>query len=238
MSFRIDIQPQPDDLTCGPTCLHAVYRHYGDHVDLDRVIAEVTPLKTGGTLAVWLGCHALRRGYRARIYTYNLHMFDPTWFSEPAAGLPQRLREQASIKRDRKLRTETKAYLDFLDLGGEIRLEELRPRLLRRHLDRGEPILTGLSSTFLYRCAREAGDDDPRFDSVAGSPSGHFVVLHGYDPERREVRVADPYHENPEFRSHYYAVSVYRVIGAILLGVITYDANLLILSPPGRARTP
>ena len=35
------------------------------------------------TLAVLLGCHALRRGYEATIYTFNLQVFDPTWFEEP-----------------------------------------------------------------------------------------------------------------------------------------------------------
>jgi len=35
---------------------------------------------TGGTLAVNLANHALRRGYRALIVTYNLTVFDPSWF--------------------------------------------------------------------------------------------------------------------------------------------------------------
>ena len=39
--LSLDILPQPDELTCGPTCLHAVYRYYGDDISLDQVIAEV-----------------------------------------------------------------------------------------------------------------------------------------------------------------------------------------------------
>ena len=27
----LDIRPQPDQTTCGPTCLHAVYRYFNDH---------------------------------------------------------------------------------------------------------------------------------------------------------------------------------------------------------------
>ena len=30
----LEIQAQPDDLTCGPTCLHAVYRYFGDDVSI------------------------------------------------------------------------------------------------------------------------------------------------------------------------------------------------------------
>jgi hypothetical protein len=36
---------------------------------------------------------------------------------------------------------------------------------------------------------------------------------------------------NPLVGSRYYAVQVQRLIGAILLGVMTYDANLLIIEP-------
>ena len=39
--------PQPDDTTCGPTCLHAVYRYWDERVTLDEVIASVPRLETG-----------------------------------------------------------------------------------------------------------------------------------------------------------------------------------------------
>ncbi len=67
---------------------------------------------------------------------------------------------------------------------------------------------------------------------MRGKPTGHFVVLCGYDGKTRQVRIADPLHDNPAFGSAFYSVGVYRVLGAILLGVLTYDANLLILEPP------
>lgn len=61
--LHLEILPQPDDTTCGPTCLHAVYSYFGDALDLSTVIGEVQTLEEGGTLAVLLGLHALRRGY-------------------------------------------------------------------------------------------------------------------------------------------------------------------------------
>jgi hypothetical protein len=224
----LEILPQPDDSTCGPTCLHAVYRFYGDRIPLRQVISEVEPLETGGTLAVHLGCHALRRGYAATIFTYNLHLFDPTWFTGKV-DLAERLRQQAEAKYDRRLRAATKAYLQFLSLGGLMRFDELRPALLRRFLKRQVPVLTGLSSTYLYGSAREVGDHTLREDDVRGVPTGHFVVLCGYDRDTRQVTVADPHQDNPLFGSHYYEVGVNRALGAILLGVMTYDANLLIV---------
>ncbi|GIX47255.1 MAG: hypothetical protein KatS3mg131_1466 [Candidatus Tectimicrobiota bacterium] len=229
--LALDILPQPDDTTCGPTCLHAVYRYYGDEVPLAQLIAETPRLPNGGTLAVFLALHALRRGYRATIYTYNVQLFDPTWFRPGGPDLRQRLRAQLAHKRGHTLRVATRAYLEFLDRGGKVRLVDLSPALLSRYLHRGIPILTGLSATYLYRCAREYGPQGEP-DDVRGTPVGHFVVLCGYDRRRRQVVVADPLYPNPLAASRQYALRVERVMGAILLGIVTYDANLLVLRPP------
>jgi len=228
------IESQPDDVSCGPTCLHSVYRHFGESIGLDQVITEVHSLEDGGTLAVFLACHALRRGYKARIYTYNLHVFDPTWF-DPAlqVNLIEKLGQQAQVKASKKLQSATRAYRDYLRLGGEVCFSNLTPPLLKSLFNLGGPILTGLSSTYLYSCAREIDDGEriTAYDDVKGTPQGHFVVLTGYDKVKKRALIADPYADNPLKRSNYYSVPVMRLINAILLGIVTYDANLLILQP-------
>lgn len=230
-NLELEIARQPNDSTCGPTCLHAVYRYYGDPISLEQVIDEVASLETGGTLAVQLACHALSRGFQATIYTYNLHLFDPTWFRGGGVDLAERLREQANVKSDPKLRAATGAYLEFLAKGGRMRFRELNGELIRGHLRKNRPILTGLSATYLYDCSREFGTHQLSYDDVRGEPVGHFVVLSGYDQRERLVMVADPLHDNPGFSSPYYSVGMQRLLGAILLGVLTYDANLLVLEP-------
>jgi hypothetical protein len=72
MQLELEILPQPDQFTCGPTCLQAVYRYFGDAVPLPKVIEEIPQLEDGGTLAVVMACHALARGYKATIYTRNI----------------------------------------------------------------------------------------------------------------------------------------------------------------------
>lgn len=227
--FRI--LPQPTDTTCGPTCLQAVYRYYHDEVALGDVIAGVRSLNDGGTLAALLACHALRRGYHATIYTYNLQLFDPTWFERPMVDLRAKLAVQQEAKHDAKLKVATAAYLEFLELGGVVRYEDLRGDLLRRYLKRDVPILTGLSATHLHRAMREHGPNCDE-DDVRGHPTGHFVVLCGYDRRERRVRIADPLTPNPLSASRMYTTTIDRLVNAILLGVLTYDANLLMIEPP------
>ena len=42
-AFRlpVEILPQPDETTCGPTCLHAVFRYFGEDEPLERIIERV-----------------------------------------------------------------------------------------------------------------------------------------------------------------------------------------------------
>ena len=228
--------PQPDETTCGPTCLHAIYEYFGDHVPLESVIARTRRLKSGGTLAVLLACDALRRGYSATLYTYNLEVFDPTWFEPGDVDFTAKLRAQRRRKGGKKLRVATAGYLEFLKLGGAVRFEDLSGRLVRSFLDRGIPVLTGLSATYLYRTPREHGPKAD-YDDVRGRATGHFVVLIGYDREERTVLVADPLVPNPRFPTPTYEIGVDRLLNAILLGNLTYDDNLLVIEPKPRPRT-
>lgn len=236
--LRFQIAAQPDEVTCGPTCLHGIYRYFGDDIGLDEVIGGVDMLGgAGGTLDVFLANHALDRGFRATLFTYNLHLFDPTWALLPTPEVINRLRAQAAAKTDAKLRIASAGYIRFLELGGKLRFEDLRPALIRRFLGRGIPIMTGLSATYLYQARREVPETSAP-DDIRGEPAGHFVVLSGYDRATKLVDVADPYEWNPLSGQHYYSVDLNRLIGAVLLGSLTYDANLLVIELPRRRRWP
>ena len=227
----IRMMPQPDDVTCGPTCLQAVYGHLGHEADLAQLISEVSVLPKGGTLAVNLGNHALRRGFKARLYSFHLKIFDPSWHGLSNADLAGKLEAQLAFKTGKKFAAASRAYIRFLELGGQIALDDLSPKLLDIPFGAGLPILTGLSATHLYNSRREYTNRNNRavYDDLRGEPTGHFVVLCGR--EKRKVRVADPFIGNPlADDSHYYDVKVDRLIRAILLGVMTYDANLLVIS--------
>ncbi len=229
--LHFQISAQPSNSTCGPTCLHAVLAYHGDTHTLNEVIEGVPSLEFGGTLAVLLGNYALKQGYEAILYTYDLLAFDPTWFRPGAPPLDERLRAQMKVKTKPKLRMASEAYLEFIERGGSIRMEDMTPTLIRKYLKRSCPILVGLSSTYLYNERREL--DDGQQDDIAGRPQGHFVVLCGYDSEQRTVLVADPLQPNPlAALEQKYEVDLDRVMCAIMLGIVTYDGNLLVIRPP------
>ena len=227
----LELPAQPSDTSCGPTCLHGLYRFYGRARPLDRLIDEIESVPGGGTLGVFLGNHALQHGFSVRMFTWNLLVFDPTWFPAAPVELAAKLRDSLPRRHSPKLRQAIRAYIRFCEAGGGIAMEVLNGALLRRELRRNRPVLTGLSSTFLYRDMRS----DPATnadDDLGGEAEGHFVLLTGYDRGARTVQIADPYPKTPLADHSPYAVPMDRLINAILLGVLTYDANLLIITPP------
>jgi len=233
--LKFDILAQPDDETCGPTCLHSLYGFYGDKLPLKRVIKEITRSEFGGTLIEILACHALKRGYNATIYTFHVQLFDPTWFADDGelhdpAGTVHVLQQQLEVKKATpRMAIATEACKEFLELGGTLRMEDLTPQLIYKYIAQGTPIITGLSSTFLYRESRVVGISED--DDVKGVPQGHFVMLVGYDSRKSEVTVADPLDINPPFHTSRYRLPMSRLINAVLLGILTHDANLLVITP-------
>ena len=229
MKLPITMLSQPDDTTCGPTALHAVLDYYGFSIPLDQVIRETGRLKDGGTLAVFLGTYALKKGLSARLYNYNLRVFDPSWDGLDSPSLIKKLKSQVPFKQSKKLKYAIDAYVEFLELGGVIRFDDLSPKLIRDPLSRGVPVLTGLSATYLYSSKREYTNTHNRsvYDDLRGEPMGHFVVLGGIT--HSEIFVFDPYKDNPISQTKSYHVKIQKLINSILLGSLTYDANLLVL---------
>lgn len=233
--FDFEIIPQPDDESCGPSSLYAIYKYYGLNITYTSVVDEVERSISGGTLAPLLGKHALKMGFEVTLYTNNLLLFDPTWFNHENSSnkfLSEKLMQQLREKKNRYLGA-THLFLDFLALGGIVNFRTINTALIETYFLQKKPILTGLNSTYLYNCPRDWFDEKGNAfpDDIRGTPCGHFVVLHGYDAEKKQIVVADPYAKNPLSKSHYYTVSPDRLINAIMLGVGTYDGNLLIIEP-------
>ena len=129
-----------------------------------------------------------------------------------------------------KLKKAIDAYIRFIDLGGTVATADLRASMFESYFKRDIPVLCGLSATYLYRSPREYTNekDQSVFDDIHGEPIGHFVVLYGLD-EKKQFMVADPDCTNPMANGPYYKVDKFRLIHSILLGVMTYDGNILVV---------
>lgn len=232
IDLGITIDRQPDYTTCGPTALHAIYRYYGDPIDLKTVIAETPKLPGGGTLGVHLCVHALQRGYEVDMWVCNVRHMDPTWFKQPTDVLAK-LKARAVAKGltdDPRYGPAMQSVERYLELGGGLVWGDLTPELIAKVLGERTPLLTGTNGTYLYQCARET---EKGIDDVGGDPFGHFIVLGGYRDTDHTVAIADPLLDNPAHGTKYYRATVWRLLGAIFLGVGTDDGNLMRIRPKG-----
>lgn len=233
--IKLSMHSQPDDETCGPTSLHAVYKYFGDDITLEEVIEDVMKVKTGGTIIPYLGLHALNRGYNAIVYAYNINLFDLSWFHQKLKPneIIAKLKLQQKYKKSKRFKEATQAYIKFMTMGGELCHKELTISLLSNYFKKGIPVLTGLSATYLYQSTREYQNRTGKaiYDDIRGEPCGHFVVLCGYDKDSSNIIVTDPHRENPISKTNEYTVSKTRLKNSIMLGVLTYDGNLLMVYP-------
>ena len=235
--INIKINAQPTDVSCGATCLHAIYRYYGFDISIEEVIAGLGRSISGGTLATLAGRHALERGFNVTVYTNNLYVVDPSWFDVNGncdeSILAAKLEEQLKYKHNKQLVDVTNSCLEYFKLGGKLRFQTIDAPLLKKYFTKNTPIMTGLSATYLYKCPRELYTDEgvSIFDDIRGTACGHFVILCGYDDEKNHIVVADPHRENPIAHTNYYYVDINRLINAIMLGVITSDGTLVIIEP-------
>lgn len=228
ISYSIAIESQPTETTCGPTCLSAIYKFLKKPIPIKETISEVRYLDTGGTMGEALGINALENKLNVTIYTHNLHVFDPTWFKLSKENLIKKLKKQAKAPKTLKIKKSSKLYIDFLKLGGKVKFEHLTPQFLHQLLIDKGPVIVGLSSTYLYMCERERNDDN-EYDDILGSPQGHFVVLAGMKKKGMLVEIYDPLDDNPISRSNNYSVDTTLFINSILIGAITYDANIVVI---------
>ena len=230
IELPVTIERQPDYTTCGPTSLHAIYHYWGDPIGLPAVIAETPKLHGGGTLAVHLAVHALRRGYEVDMWACNVRHFDPTWFQRPT-DIVAKLKARSAGKGmldDLRYGPALLAVEEYVAAGGRIHWGDMSPQLLGKVLGEGTPLITGVNGTYLYQCSRETekGPDD-----VLGDPFGHFLVLCGYRERDQSVAISDPLMDNPLHNTKYYRATVHRLLGSMFLGVGSDDGNLLRIRP-------
>ena len=145
--------------------------YWGDDEPLATVIERMWRLEQGGTFAVFLGCDALAQGLsRAHLHVQPLRVR-----SDVVHAAARRHRRAARSRSARRRATRgqhaTDGYLEFLERGGRLRFADLSQHLIRGILRCRLPIITGLSSTYLYRSAREFGRTDTP-DDVRGIRSG------------------------------------------------------------------
>jgi hypothetical protein len=228
MKLEVSVSSQPDDESCGITCLQAIYDYYGQETSFEKLQTEIEHFHTGGTVSVNLARHALHHGYSAEIYTYNIKIFDPTWKALAGKDLASKLKLRQKKSRSKKQKKVIGFYQDFIRKGGVVKFDDLDETLLDRLFAKRRPVICGLSATYLYQNMRETPNNQE--DDIVGHPVGHFVVVSDWDSKSRHVTIHDPLRKNPISNTGTYRLPFGKFSNAVMLGILTYDENLLVIA--------
>jgi len=214
---------------CGPASLAQLLDYYGCPKTIDEIIKkmELSVDLSIGTFDGFLGKAAIEFGFKARIITQNIYVFDPTWYKLSRNKLLKKLKVLKKNVNPKNifLKLCVDGYIKFLKAGGKIDFipltKELLINLLKKH-----PLLIGISATYLYKTKRYDFKKKKASD-ISGHPAGHFLILNGYDPKTDKFYITDSWYKIPFSKIGKYKVKSDILINAMFLGQATYDCTVL-----------
>ena len=226
-SVVFSVPAQPDAESCGLACLKGVYESFGAPCSWSDLRCTVRSVPSGGTIAQYLGLHAIDQGCSAEILTVDVRLYDPTWFERELKDLGRILVLAAGDATNPKIREALIATRRFLDRSGIVRFGELTRQKLLDYLNDSWALIAGISVTFLERQRREGATES---HPERGVPVGHFVVVRQFDVDTDMITLLDPLNRGAHGKT--VQISFDRFLHAWLLGALTRDATLLAIRRP------
>jgi len=188
MKLKVPYIPQRKG-TCGSSSLQQVLAYYGVKLGLDEILKDIKKYKYG-TFMPYLGLYAKRLGFMPKIVTYDVKVFDPTWFGLLVGQIIKKL-ETRSREMDvpHVYRSECKAFVRYLKAGGAIEFDFIKKGRIIKELERKRPVIVDVCSTILHRKERKNRVKD-KYSDTSGEPMYHAVVVSGH--EKGKFIIVDP----------------------------------------------
>jgi predicted double-glycine peptidase len=189
---RLQLTPivQDGPTSCTNACLRMVAGYFGRKLDRDEIDRALFKDSAGCSFNTDIARFALRHGFAAECYGYNLYLTDPADGGLAPSALLSKLRREQAHLRDQWYRPMLASIVAALAEG--VRYVVRRPafEIAAGYLRQRIPVIAVVSY--------------PALHGVRGNPfSGHDVVLTGYDGRR--VYFVDPLHgdERSVTRAHF-----------------------------------
>ncbi len=226
ISLSVKRFAQPDNITCGPTSLRMVLKHYGKNLSHQEMMKHFTIFPGIGVLDPHIAMAAMDLGFKVKTISFNYRVIHPSWENLPPDKLLQKLQIYLPQITNYKDSVSAAGYIQYLERGGTIEFHPLSRKLIVQYLRKGIPVIAALDMEYLYKGTVDWSEFKPEHAT-------HFVVICGYNAAKDEFKVADPWHSIPIPNTKgFYPVSADRLFTAILLGFQVNDADLIIIEKP------
>jgi hypothetical protein len=172
--------------TCGPSSLQQVLNYYGDPTSLSEILANVKMFPSG-TPPSYLALGAKKLGYKTKLISFDVDYVDPSWKNASKKEIAEKLRKRLPTLKDKSAKMRTRGLLTALKGGVDLEIQIPSEKILIGYLKGGIPPIITLSYNVLHNYKRKFNDKQ---DDVKGHPSGHYVVVSGYDD--KNLIITDP----------------------------------------------
>lgn len=204
--------------TCGPSALQQILAYYGVKKSLNEILKNFKMYEYG-TWDFDLLSYVLRLGFKAEITTYNLDIFDPTWFKLSRKKLIKKLKSRLKYAKPFH-KQGIRSCIRFLELGGRIRFKIITEKIIKDYLRKKIPVIACFCFTALWKCKRAYSKKTKKgyksiSNDIRGVPEGHFIVISGYAKDK--FFVTDPSYNIPVSKTGKYSVPIKDLIAYILM---------------------
>lgn len=186
-----------------------------------------------GTITQHLATWCLSQGFVVTMYSSDFQILDTSWKGLAASELVEKLN---AIKGHRDVPVLGKdfsemyiaSYVDFIQKGGELRVEPFITTPLLDELLAEGPLFVSVCMNVFYGLGRRvsnAGLRVDKVDDVAGDLSNHSIVVHGKNDEG-DYMIADPWKTEG-----FYTVSPEKLVLGIQAAQLECDNLLFQITP-------
>ncbi len=238
INYAVTHHLQPTNSSCSQSSLAMLLSYYGKTYT-PQDIMDIVPVgknekgEDWGTINQHLATWCLSQGFDVVMYSSDFQVLDLSWSGLKASEIVEKLN---AIKGHRDIPVLGKnfsemyiqSYIDFIQVGGELHIEQcIATPLLDRLIERG-PILTCICMSAYYGSGRQADDAGLRqdvTDDIDGKLYNHSIVIHGKDDEGNYL-VADPWKTEG-----FYTVSPEKLVLSIQAAQLECDNLLFQMTP-------
>lgn len=238
IAYELTHYHQPTNETCSQASLAMLFSYYSKSYspqDIMRIV-PVNKDENGddwGTINQHLATWCLSQGYSVSMYSSDFQILDTSWMNLDLEEVVEKLQ---SVKGHRNIPVLGKnfselyiqSYIDFIQAGGELHIEQFITTPLLDSLLKNGPILTCICMNPYYGNGRQGDGAALRenvVDAVDGRLYNHSVVIHGKD-DTGDYLIADPW-ATPGM----YTVDPEKLILAIQASQIECDNLLFQITP-------
>lgn len=211
--------------TCGPSCLEAIYRHYGKDRGLEGILEDLHITKEESTYGPQLARHLNNNGFKTCICSSDPNVVSPEWRNASVDSIIEDLKGWIIYHFDKKVDKiwikKALFLLFYLQEGGNLQVNDVTRSFLDKSLQEGNIILACVAESWIWK--KRKISKVAKYDNIKGKVHGHFVVV--YEQEDEKYLISDPYPTNIQDKEGLYKVDKDTLITSIL----TWSSEILII---------